>query len=147
MNKSRYLSIFRLIVVLTITMLLVGCGGGGDSSDESEPANVDVTGSWSGSWYSSGGINTGGISLILTQSGSTVSGQATFTNSPCISESNVSGNIAGNIFTGSFTEGNIQFSVKITITDNLMNSTYSTNNTNLVGICVGYTGSFTAYRQ
>ena len=68
-------------VVLAVSGF-AGCGGGGGGGGGG-PAAVDVTGTWTGTWASQNGINTGSIDTTLAQTGNTISGSVTFTGSPC----------------------------------------------------------------
>lgn len=61
---------------------------------------VDVTGYWQGTWNSYYS-DTGGLSIDITQSGTSLSGNLTITNTECgtFSNLNLSGSVSGNIIT------------------------------------------------
>jgi hypothetical protein len=81
--------------------------------------------------------------LSLTQAGSMVSGQLTFTGSLCFSGGQISGVVSGNTLSGSLRAGSIRVDIDATITGNRMNGTYDTVN---AGACTGDTGTFSAAR-
>ncbi len=80
------------IIFMCMLPLMLSCGGGGGGG-EAPPPTVDVTGTWSGTWASSNDIDHGNLSATLTQSGTSVSGTVSITESPCISSGSVSGTI------------------------------------------------------
>lgn len=130
-----------LLVAFVIgAVALGGCGGGGGGG--SSAPTVDVTGSYTGRWESSDGNGGGAIQFLsLVQSAGAVSGQLSFSNSPCFSGGAVSGVVSGDQFSGSLTAGNIRVDFEATVTGNQMNGTYDTVN---AGACTGNQGTFTA---
>ena len=99
---------------------------------------VDITGTWSGSWASSNGINNGNISAVLTQSGTSVIGTLSITGSPCISNGSVSGTVSGNNVSFGIISGSDTVEYNATYTSTSMSGTYSVT----TGACAGDTGTF-----
>jgi len=72
-----------------------------------------------------------------------VTGQISFTNSPCFSGGDLSGQVSGNRLTGSLTAGSIRVDFDGTVTGDQLNGTYDTIN---AGACTGDTGTFSVSR-
>jgi parallel beta-helix repeat protein len=111
-----------------------GCGGGGGS-----PPNASVAGEWNGAWLSANGIDNGAFSLSLSQSGSSISGEALFDGSACFSGGAFSGNVSGSALHGSVADAVSSVSVNASIKGSAMNGTYSVPP---AGACAGDSGTF-----
>lgn len=105
---------------------------------EATPPTVDVTGTWSGTWTSSNDIDHGNLAATLTQSGTSVSGTVSITESPCISSGSVSGTVSGNNVVFGVVSGTDTITYTATCTSTSMSGTYSVN----TGECAGDTGTF-----
>jgi tetratricopeptide (TPR) repeat protein len=82
----------------------VAIGGGGGGDESSPPPPMNLTGDWVGTWTDpSGGTNSGNISLILTQTNTTVTGNVSITGSACISTGTLSGTVSGNTLVSNIT--------------------------------------------
>lgn len=130
------------VAVITVALVLAGCDGDGD--EDLAPPTVNVSGTWSGSWLSDNGVDGGNVTFVsLSQIDSMVTGEVSFTGSPCFSGAALSGVISGETLTGSLRAGSIQVDVDATVTGDQMNGTYDTVN---AGACTGDTGMFSATR-
>lgn len=79
-----------LLVIVTITLSLVFCSAGALTA-------ADFSGNWEGSWTSSEG-DTGGLTMLLTQNNTSLSGTMTVQNTDCGTLTNVpvTGSVSGN---------------------------------------------------
>jgi hypothetical protein len=136
-----------LVVAVLSACAFMSCGGGGGSGGAGGgPASVDVTGTWTGTWNSSNGINSGSIDATLTQTGSSISGSVSFTGSPCFAGGPISGNVGGANIAAALNAGGIHvtFSAAVSgVGDDMMNGTYSVVS---AGACTGDTGTITLTR-
>ena len=90
MRKTFFIS----LLVLFSFGLWVACGDG--DSDSSSPPAVDVTGTWTGSWFSNNGVkgvNGGSATLNATQSRASVTGSVSLSGSPCFARGAFSGSV------------------------------------------------------
>ena len=99
---------------------------------------VDVNGEWLGTWSSVGTV--GEAYASLSQSGSTVSGNMTFYDSPCGTEGLVFGTVMGSDFSGMFLLG--ADTASFTGTAIASPPTITGSFTVESGVCSGITGTF-----
>lgn len=86
---------------VALTVAAIGCGGGSSSPTTPSSSTALFTGTWSGTFGTGAGVP---MTLTLTQSGSSVSGQAVITCAGCgDGRSNVSGTVSGSIATVTLT--------------------------------------------
>ena len=67
----------RLLLVVAC-LSLIGCSTTSSTSAKMPPS-VDVTGTWAGEWAGTGAVGSGQLTMILQQSGASVTGNAAFT--------------------------------------------------------------------
>ena len=135
----------RLTIALMFTLLAfptLSCGGDGDVGS-SAPPTVDITGTWTGSWFSSNGVDGGAATLSASQSGANVTGSASLSGSPCLASGAFSGNVSGNTANGSLTAGGTRIDIAMTVTGNSASGTY---NAVSAGACTGDTGTISLTR-
>ena len=128
-------------LILLFSLAVAGCGGGGVIS--TPPLNV--AGTWSGTWASSRGSG-GTVQAVISQSGTSLSGTATVTGSPCFTSGSISGSVSGNnvafgVLFGGGQQAN--FSAAVGSGGTSMSGTYSVSG----GACSGDTGSFNLTKQ
>ncbi len=134
----------RLLLLSFGLLLLSACAGSSGSVTESAgttPA-IDLSGVWTGRWMSITGVS-GATKSNLTQTGSTVTGDFVFTNSPCFAGAKFDGTLVGSELTGTATAGGIVVTMSGTVTENAINGTYSVGQ---AGACSNDTGTFTSSR-
>ncbi len=134
--------IFVAVLVFLALGFLSSCGDG--DSGSSSPPTVDVTDTWTGSWFSRNGVNGGSATLNATQSGASVTGSVSFSGSPCFASGAFSGSVSGNTVRGSITAGGIRVDVALTITGNSASGTY---NSVSAGNCTGDSGTISLTTQ
>ncbi|MBA7677690.1 hypothetical protein ES703_85951 [subsurface metagenome] len=108
---------------------------------------LDVTGTWSGDWSRSDGGEVGTMIAVITQSGSSLSGDMTVTSTTfsTVKETTVSGSVEGNdvvfgiAISTNGTIVTIDYVGTISEDGDQMSGTYS--------ISTGYTGTWNATRQ
>jgi hypothetical protein len=90
--------------------------------------DVEVEGEWAGTWKSDQG-RTGGLELSITQSGSSVSGSATITNSPLFTQGTVSGEVQGERVSGTIEGGtaSMTFDLEVEGSGGKLTGTYNVN--------------------
>ena len=133
-----------LVIAYSASCSQGGSGGGGGGV--SSPA-VDVTGQWTGAWVSSDGSSGGNLSISLIQNGSSVSGAATFSNTPCFSGGSVSGTCMGDNFSCAVTGNGTHIFFNTTMSgpaNDVMTATYAVNSG---GACTGEHGTASLNRQ
>ena len=93
---------WRMLAAVGVALVLAGCGGSDDDDGGSAANNADVTGNWTGTWVNTATGDTGVWTMVLAQTGDTVTGtdQVDGTN-----DGVVSGLVEGNVFSYSITEG------------------------------------------
>jgi hypothetical protein len=125
---------------------LAGACGGNDASTGTTTSGTapDATldGDWTGTWLSRTGVG-GALGIDFMQSGSVVSGDATFTGSPCFAGAHLDGDVTGRDFNGVVRAGAIQVNVAATLSGNTLDGTYDAQS---AGACSGDTGTFTLHR-
>ncbi len=122
----------------TFTFTGSDCLGSHTNGQGDATKGVNLTGSWSGSWASSNGIDHGNVSAALIQSGTSVSGTESITESPCISGGSVSGTVSGNNVSFGVVSGPDTVTYTATYTSTSMSGTYSVT----TGACTGDAGTF-----
>ena len=135
-----------LLTFLSISVLLLAACTAPIITTPSQKT-VDVTGMWSGDWWRSDGGEEGTLTSTLTQSGSSLSGNMTFTSTTFSysKDTIVSGSVEGNeIVFGMAIGGNdkivtIDFEGTISEDGNQMSGTYS--------MSTGYTGTWSVTRE
>jgi hypothetical protein len=118
---------------------LLGCGPGGLAFQA-----ANFTGTWAGTWASDNGTSGGQLTLELLQVGPIVQGNATFTNSPCITSGTVGGSANGGSFTGTIDFGGNPITVQLNVTGTSMSGRYADNSG---GPCSGDQGDYDLDRQ
>lgn len=135
-----------LLTFLSIGVLLLAACTAPITTTPSQKT-IDVTGTWSGDWWRSDGGEEGTLAAALTQSGSSLSGNMTFTSTTFSysKDTTVSGSVEGNeIVFGMAIGGNdsivtIDFEGTISEDGNQMSGTYS--------MSTGYTGTWSVTRE
>lgn len=135
-----------LLAFLSIGVLLLAACTAQITTTPSQKT-IDVTGTWSGDWWRSDGGEEGTLTAALTQSGSSLSGNMTFTSTTFSysKDTTVSGSVEGNeIIFGMAIGGNdkivtIDFEGTISEDGNQMSGTYS--------MSTGYTGTWSVTRE
>ena len=127
------------------TLALAANACGGSSSTQGGPApGVDLTGTWNATWTSrSGAVGQG--TMVLTQSGASVTGTVTVQGSPCVVNADVSGSLDGDALAATFTFGGGEATLDATVSASAsqMSGTYDATS---AGACTGDTGTITATR-
>ncbi len=146
-NKLENVSVkIRLTTTLMFTLLAfptLSCGGDGTVGSSAQPT-VDITGTWTGSWFSSDGVNSGTATLTATQSGATFTGSASLLGYPCSANGSFSGNVSGNTVSGSLAGGfpgtifESKMDITMTVTGNSARGTFYTF---LPTVCAADTGT------
>jgi hypothetical protein len=132
----------RTVLLSLIFSAAIGCGGTSEDLPGTASNSSAVVGTWTGTWLSRSGVGGAGV-LDLTQSGDSVTGTVSFTNSPCFSSGSISGSLVADTFTAAVTAGAIDVTVTGTLTGNQMSGTYDAIS---AGACTGDTGTLTLSR-
>ena len=132
----RRLGVILLTAFVAVSVTTCG-GGGGGGGGTSETQNVDVTGTWSGSWVSSGGGYSGNVTITLVQNGTSLSGTASVTGSPCLTSGSVSGTVSGNKVAYGVVSGQSTIEFNTTYASDTISGTYSIT----AGNCAGEAGT------
>jgi hypothetical protein len=114
-----------------------GGGGGSSGGSSSSTTELNLTGDWIGTWIDSSG-NSGDISLTLTQSDTSVTGNVFITGSECISTGTISGTITDDTLESEIVSGSDVASFIANCTSTSMSGTLEFTS----GECVGDSGSF-----
>ena len=109
-----------------LALLAAGCG-------------ANVNGPWKGTW--TGAAVSGGVSLDIAQSGSSLTGVATLTGSACVSAGSLSGKVDGDKVSGSVDSGGDSWKFDGAVADG--DATISGTYTFAGGNCEGQSGTFT----
>jgi hypothetical protein len=134
-----------LLVIASLTMVLASCGGGGGGGGGGA-ATIDATGTWTGSWQSSNGINSGQLDVTITQTGNTITGSISFTGSPCFAGGPLTGFVNGANITGMLSAGGIQVNIAGAVSGVTQDDLNGTYNVVSAGACTGDTGTATLVR-
>ena len=145
-------SVLRL-AALTIAALVSaangGCSGGagGPIDPASEPSPTAPSGDatadrWSGTWTSETTVS-GSFVATFTRTGDTVTGEVSFTGSPCFAGGRYEGRIDGDELDGVLRAGDIRVEMRATLSATQKNGTYFTAN---AGACTGDRGTLAAHR-
>ena len=137
MQKSMRL-VLSLALMLFVFSIITGCGGGGSGGDSS--SSINLTGNWSGTWE---GTDSGNVSANLTHSGTSITGTASISNSPCISSGDVSGSVSENNITFGLVSGTDEIAYTGEFTSTTISGSYQV----LSGACAGDTGTFELTKQ
>jgi len=125
-----------------ITDPTLGIGGGGGSGGSSSGGdNPNVTGRWSGTWFSSVFGRGGSFSITLNQNGSSFTGSGSISGSDCFFGTSVSGSMSGNRISFGFASSSsnrVYFSGSASSSS--MSGTYEVSS----GFCAGDEGTFSA---
>ncbi len=119
---------YSYVVMLLLAFTLAACGGQGTVTD--------VSGNWSGELV--GDIGSVGFTMSLTQSGTSVTGDLTFTDIPSVS---ISGTLANDIITLGAEDASGSIQISGAVTGDAMSGTMTVT----VGEQMG-TGNFAATR-
>ncbi len=146
---KRFLMAFLAITVL---LLLAACNTQAttttDTSTSTGQEATDVTGEWSGDWHRSDGGEEGTLSSTLTQSGSSLVGDMTFTSTTFSysQDTTISGSVEGNDIVFGMAIGGeddsivtIDFEGTISEDGNQMSGEYS--------MSTGYTGTWSVTKE
>lgn len=136
MKNSRFFLGTFFVTALAISLTTCGGGGGSGTNSSSGETSLNLSGAWSGSWISAKTTINGDLSTTLTQSGSTISGTISISDSPCISSTSILGNISNNNV--SFANDSLRFSATATASPTALVGGYSVTS----GSCAGDAGYF-----
>lgn len=140
-SSMKIKTVLLSMLICLLSFIPISCSGGGGSNN-SPPPTVDITGNWSGSWFSENGINGGAVTLDLNQNGSDFSGTINIGGSPCFSAGNISGIVSGNnITSGAVFTGSLRVDFDGAVVGNEMNGSYATIKG---GACTGDSGTWMA---
>ena len=136
----------NLLAVVIVGLFLLSAFAGCIERDTTESETIDLTGTWTGDWERSDGGEEGTLTAYLSQIGSSLSGDMTFTSTTYSysEDTTVSGSVEGNkVVFGIATGGNgstvtIDFEGTVSEDGNQMSGTYS--------MSTGYTGTWTVTR-
>lgn len=135
----------RWAAAWTVAQLACGCGGSSGAVAPNGPSTgVDLTGTWSATWTSrSGAVGQG--TMVLTQSGASVTGAITVQGSPCVVNADVTGSLDGDALAATFTFGGGEATLDATVsaTATQLSGTYDAAS---AGACTGDTGTIIATR-
>jgi hypothetical protein len=84
----------------------------------------------------------GSIAIAFTQDGESVSGDASFTGSPCFAGAHLEGSVRGRDLSGTLSAGAMRAMLSATVTATI-DGTYTATQ---AGACSGDTGTFTLHR-
>lgn len=129
----------RAVAAVGVLGLLLGCGPGGLAFQA-----ANFSGNWAGTWASDNGASGGALAFELLQVGPIVQGNATFTNSPCITTGTVGGTANGGVFTGTISYNGNPITVTLNLTGNSLSGRYADNSGSP---CSGDAGDYDADRQ
>jgi len=129
----------RILLGSLSCLALFGCGGAAGGSG---PAASNVEGTWTGTWLSVDGIG-GAATMRISESGGSLSGTVSFTNSPCFASGSIDATLDAETFSATVTAGAIDVTLQGTLADGTMSGTYDAVS---AGACTGDTGTFTAKR-
>jgi hypothetical protein len=129
----------RILLGSLVCLAALACGGGAGGSG---PAASKVDGTWTGTWLSVRGVG-GAATMHITETGGSLSGTVTFTNSPCFASGSIDATLDAESFSATVTAGAIDVTLQGTLTDDAMSGTYDAVS---AGACTGDTGTFTARR-
>ena len=139
----RFTSAMYFALVVSLLIFSTACGG---SNVVSTPPSVNLSGMWKGTWASNQSPRGGNVEAVISQSGTSLSGTATVTGSPCFTSGSVSGAVSGNNVTfGVLFSGGQQalFSGTVGSGGTIISGTYAVSG----GLCNGDTGSFNLTKQ
>ncbi len=126
--------------------VLAGACGGSDasvgSSTSSTTPDANLSGTWTGTWLSRTDVG-GALRIDFRQTNAVVSGEASFTGSPCFAGAHLDGDVAGRDLSGTVRAGAIQVNVDATLSGDSLDGTYDARR---AGACSGDTGTFTLTR-
>jgi len=136
----------NLLAVVIVGLFLLSAFAGCIESDTTESETIDLTGTWNGDWERSDGDEEGTLTAYLSQTGSSLSGNMTFTSTThsYSEDTTISGSVEGNnVVFGIATGGDgatvtIDFDGTVSEDGNQMSGTYS--------MSTGWTGTWTATR-
>lgn len=137
-------SVLTTFAVLAVLVTNMACGGSKSPTTPS-PSSPNLSGSWRGTWQSARGPS-GSVTASLTHTGSSLTGTASLTGSPCFTSGTVSGTVAG----GSVTIGvafpgshQVNFTGTADSTGGSMNGQYAVTG----GACSGDAGTWSMTKQ
>jgi hypothetical protein len=114
-------------VLIGVFSLVAACGG---TEDEFVP--MDVSGFWEGTWQTDSGSSSGGVTISITQSQTTLTGQGMLTNIPLINtqQGPVNGSLQGNTITGLIdgSLADVEFSTAVSPDGKSMSGWYKLSN-------------------
>jgi tetratricopeptide (TPR) repeat protein len=118
------------LAIAGVASVAVAASGGGGGGGGGDPAELNLTGNWVGTWTGS----TGNISLTLNQTNTSVTGNVSITGSECISTGSLSGTVIGNTLDSVITSGEVRASLRaINCTSTSINGTLEITS----GSCAG----------
>jgi len=135
-----------LLAVVIVGLFLLSAFAGCIERDTTESETIDLTGMWNGDWERSDGGEEGTLTAHLSQTGSSLSGNMTFTSTTYSysEDTTISGSVEGNkVVFGIATGGDgstvtIDFDGTVSEDGDQMSGIYS--------MSTGYTGTWTATR-
>ena len=141
MYEKNIVKRYFILSLLFLFFIVISCGGGGGSNE----VEINLSGNWKGKWESTADKKyIGSISANIIHNASSINGNATITNSPCLKGGSISGTTesGNNISFGVFSGGNtIVFTASYTA--NTISGTYVIT----AGNCAGDVGMFSLEKQ
>jgi len=122
-------SIRSLILLVSLTGALAACGG-------APTKDVDLAGSWTGTWVSANDA-TGGVIATFTQTQGVLSGTVEISGSPCITTGTIEGTVTGSNVAFGAVSGVDTINFTAQLGTDTMSGTFSVP----AGACAG-TGTF-----
>jgi hypothetical protein len=108
-----------MAIVMGFALVLVGCGGAASPATTGDGGALDVTGTWSGNATDSAG-KAHPMTMVVTQTGTTVAGTGTFD----AKATTITGTVSGTMWTGTLADGAAQFATySYTVSGNAANGT------------------------
>lgn len=124
----------RFAMVMSILSATACSGGGTSNGGSTGSASSSLAGSWTGSWKSNSGVG-GTVTMQITQTGSTLSGTGSLTNSTCLENAKLDGTVNGDDVLIDVTSGDTKASAHFTMTaPGQLDGTYDAIS---AGICSG----------
>jgi hypothetical protein len=126
-----------------VLILVAACGGSTNGGTSSSSESSSLAGGWTGTWKSNSGVG-GTVTFAITQTGNTLAGTASMTNSACLENAKLDGSVNGDDVMINVTSGDTRATVHLTVTaPGQIDGTYDAIS---AGLCSGDTGIVDATR-